>query len=51
MPQALSTHLRGSVVTVNQTRSQKDKIFKNKRCYYIHKRLAIKYKHLQVWSV
>jgi len=39
--------MRDGIIAVNQTRSQKDKVFRNKKCHYSHKRLAIKYRHLQ----
>ena len=39
---------RDSIVAVNQTRSQKDKIFRNKKYHYTHKKLATKYIHSQV---
>jgi len=42
----MNTHLRDSVVAINQTGSWEDEVFRNKNtCTY--KRLTIKYGHLQ----
>ena len=39
--------LKDGVVAVNQTKSQENKVFRNKKCYYTYKRLAMKYGHLR----
>ena len=34
------------MVAINQARFWKNKIFRNKKCYYTYKRLAMKHEHL-----
>jgi len=40
----MEIHSRNGLVAINQTRSQEDKVFRDKRCHYT---LAMKYGHLR----
>ena len=33
-------YLKDGIVAINQTRSQEDEVFRDKRCYHTHKRLT-----------
>jgi len=43
----MDIHLEDSIVAINQTRSQEDKVFRDKKCHYTYVRLATKHRHSQ----